>query len=590
MVYHPDAGTETETYTKYIPACSEALVGVISSSNEQQKTYSWKEKTQDYKQGKKKEKEYGYVGFSGKLNGKKTGTISIDAPPNRHFFGKDLHYLSKKVYKCGKALKPELPYLVIGACFTLFEEKKTPLVATRKDENTIVFHVKSSKGWLNIKEISYQKQDYAVTNIMYFSEDGLKAVTYLQRKYPHKFSLDHSEMEEKIRLPVRLEVDLDSLHVRTKDAYTLEITHKNICSDEVKVEAELASEFKDKELKTVRGQFELKVSRYESDSPTTGKFWFYGDLETIRTKMLVCEDPFCPNGRKHGESTFLTCDGTHFSAYMDEHVLIACKNEGIRLYGFRQIRGRVAFINQKINGKYFDKKYYQTDLDALSIYYYSNGEPYPWWRWPYNVLEHYPVINPGIHEDAIPFLKAAIFSGYYPNFLFDARTAIRGLFQDGDVNLNSIKKIIWTPGTRTLTPFDGGIEEDEENGTITLSTGESDSFTFTRYKEESAYTRSIAFIDVVNDVIGYLSHEKLEIYVDNALLYEFDVPFPHVKNFFVGFYEKNGVDDVIGVWADNEKIKYAVDSYGNYLIDIDNKKTILKKSGEIEVLNKIGIL
>jgi len=169
-------------------------VGVANSIQYQ---YKWKVDQQNYtiKQQKKVEqfKETGNIAWFSGNDKTSRYDVSWHGPTNRHcFFGASLgSVLRNKVYVCGKAIEPDAPGYVLGACKRGDNEPFIGVYATNSRIDFWRWEIQqytSKKQWLKTGEIILP-QDHFVSNTVFFSQDATKGVTYCVQKKLFKASL-----------------------------------------------------------------------------------------------------------------------------------------------------------------------------------------------------------------------------------------------------------------------------------------------------------------------------------------------------------------------------------------------------------------
>ena len=188
-------------------------------------------------------------------------SASFIGSDNRHFHG-GTYPLQRKVYQCGTAVEPDLPFPVVGVGF----QREELIVACLALNNNIVFF-KLETNENNVDEWgivgTIYNEDYLFLNHVYFSKDGTKAVSIATKVEEY----ERTPFEKNdIYIPYLLEINLSYSGQATYQINANEtiIEHSYVAPFTIKFEvtAPFAAEYINNEIKIFKSKIEFIAGDY----------------------------------------------------------------------------------------------------------------------------------------------------------------------------------------------------------------------------------------------------------------------------------------------------------------------------------------
>jgi len=584
----------------YIPACSNQLLGTLGGTQYQ---YKWKPTLNSYTEKEEtsadKFKSAGNIAwFSGN---EKTSRydVSWKGPNNRHCWYPNLNLLGSYVYSCGKVIDLETPGRVLGACKR--GNDHLPVIACYGASNRIDFYqyyitpYSFAKSWEPIGSYTLPS-GYYVSNIVFFSQDATKAVTYcIQKKVatdsntatnlyydyeyytPHKilFTIGQSLVTGTL---VDLTANLDVARAYQFSGYTLRMAYSG----------EIASEYVGNDLTdfhtTDVHYITITDTGLGGDGPKNYGLSEPVDLDITLTDVLDVFDAECKHAQtgiecwyygyeSHPPPVLENHDSTELS-WLYVHGNFATSKLGFSTYlGTEGMRGTWDYMRQQVN--------YTSTFEGLI----------PWWLFWAHSNTVYPSMQ---HEKSIvPHVEDFVGRRYY-------------LSRQGPNIDNSFIYIYSYLGTGIDSTYDcagfryeagpgWGVTQGPEGVTGEYSQGGVRSFTaeivnaathtdsFVSPPELRNLCESLAVVDLQAGIVITTGGKKCKVFKKYgnayALYKEFDTELLNVDTYWSGLYALDGVpiayynniyNNVLsasGMWSNS--IGYASDKFKKFMMNAD---------------------
>lgn len=518
-------------------------------------------------------------------------TIAIKCPSNQHYHGGE--FLSKYVYQCGHAKKPEAPYLIVGACIkerpiSAMDKNggKKPFIAVLESPNQLGFYWLDSRGeWEKTDEIKLP--DYSFDNMISFSSDTTHAVSLVSKTTIYKIiGNQFDDLNSPLKVPYLITINILN---NGKVSYNIDLTSASLQISnianlmlKININCTLAISFIKNTIKNIRGSFEILGFKSEYFSaismPST----------TFNTNTYYVY--FCCDTGKH------CLTGMHWSNYYTEHPAPSVEVYPITLGGYTGIKGDFLSWKQQING--VEQKEITGSIVAVAEYEYGTAQwDITWWNvWALANCD-FKTLNPYIREEVDGLLRNRYLYTLFGYSPFGSKIA---LYSSSDLGESTFKSQMQTlsPLGCVISPVNEGVYVENDGyleANIPAQFNQKGSI-YDRYKPRTypaneSRRELIVVIDLNNNLL--ITHNNQSIFIKkiiNENSVEIIQTIPLLNLSMAMTYEKVGFYQfdygICGLFS-TENIKYVSNNKGDYLLQLPNHKAIL--NGRILDVNYLDL-
>jgi len=567
------------------PCCTSAFVGKINNivdPDHGKRFLYYRDRDQNWKTREAPPTiEYDRLGWLGERQ-----TLTFKTPTNRHYHGGS--GLSNIVYRCGRAL-PVAPYNVIGACLYTIDNRQYPLIVCYLSSTELrLYYLNDDDIWIEARQIvnllGHEGRAYKFHNIFYFSENGLRAVTYVTDTY--RFPQPPFFQNGYLNVPIRFELNLTAItsisYILTESSRTLSITEINAYSTLIELTCEFAAAFDKNDLKTMTGNFDHRVSVY---NPPSAEYAYYPLPTNDGIWIQSIEDNWCENG--YGRGYPQVCETGHGYGLWSHYTNYGCATHEAcygkfqttknREIGTAGIKGSITTIlHLKFDFAEIGKIAVHSNLKTYSQHFYTTYETsYNFWIDIWGTLdsiEYAGVSAPDAPEEAQGLITRQFVDARYTADFFGARIIVVGFIEDNITPSQSRTILVEKyPGGANSKQLDGIYTAqsipNSEDYYVEIKIGPAFNLksqidaSFTIVKQPIFYTVTLA--DPVANFLILSGDNKMKVYRNENLIYEKDIEYEATKDlsFKVNAFENPNM----GIW-NNLDIEFASNNKGDFMI------------------------